>query len=373
MAGVAADPPDVDLVAAGGVDRLRVESASWIVQDRHARRRTQELARALGRERASRLHVDRLGVARDDGDAYAGGADPDRGIAEDLARLVHHLALLVGVIVPVGEGARVRERVEGDLVRVLLGRRDLALVQQSVGLLEQLLHRAPAGARYGLVGADHEPLDPRLVVDRLERHHHLHRRAVGIGDDAAALALGGEQAERVGVHLADHERHVLVHAPARGVVDHDRSSLGEGGRPLARGRAPGGEQSHVEALDRLLAESAHDEPALELAPDRALGGERDDLAGGELPLAQQAQHQRAHLPGGAHDRYPVPLAAHQRSGYRDAPSAGGAAAAPALSGARARRGAARRVSPRRGWACSALPSGSPRRRGSSSGRTGRPR
>ncbi len=56
------------------------------------------------------------------------------------------------------------ERVEGDLVGVGIGWLDLALVQQRVGLVEQLIDGALARSRHGLVGADHEPLDPGLVV-----------------------------------------------------------------------------------------------------------------------------------------------------------------------------------------------------------------
>src|SRR4029078_6146241 len=55
------------------------------------------------------------------------------------------------------------------------------------------------------------------------------------------------------------------------------------------------------ALARVGAERPTDQPALELAAGRALGGERDDLARGEVPLAQQPQHHRADLAGGADD------------------------------------------------------------------------
>jgi hypothetical protein len=64
-------------------------------------------------------------------------------LAEDLARLVDQLALLVGVILAVGERAGVGQRVEGDLVRVGRGRGDHALVEQRVGLVEQLIDRRP--------------------------------------------------------------------------------------------------------------------------------------------------------------------------------------------------------------------------------------
>ena len=59
-------------------------------------------------------------------------------------------------------------------------------------------------------------------------------------------------------------------------------------------------------------EALHDEAARELAPDRALGGERDDLPRRESALAQQREHQRAHLPGGAYDGDSVALAHRPR-------------------------------------------------------------
>ena len=240
-------------------------------------------------------------------DAHTGGAHPDRGIAEDLARLVHQLALLIGVVLALGEAARVGERVEGDLVRVLLRSRDLHLVQERMRLLEQLVDGAPAGARDGLIGTDHQPLDPSRVVKRLERHHHLHRRAVRVGDDST-VGL-----ERLGVHLCDDERDVVLHAPARGVVDNDRSGLGKARGPLPRRRSAGGEEREVKAGDRLIAEPAHAQAAVELAPDRALRGERHDLASRKRPLAQQLEHQRAHLSGCADDRDPIAPAAHRLS------------------------------------------------------------
>ncbi len=41
----------------------------------------------------------------------------------------------------------------------------LLLVQKRMGLVEQLVHRLLARARDGLVGADHQPLDARRLVD----------------------------------------------------------------------------------------------------------------------------------------------------------------------------------------------------------------
>src|SRR5262249_39709178 len=100
---------------------------------------------------------------------------------------------------------------------------------------------------------------------------------------------------------------------ARRVVDHHRSCVDEPRCPLTRGRAAGGEQREVEALDRLVAQTLHDEAAVELAPDGAFRGERDDLRGRELALAQDLEHQRAYLPGRADHRDSVPAAVHRLS------------------------------------------------------------
>ena len=54
---------------------------------------------------------------------------PMSGALEDLARLVHHLALFVGVVVAVFEVAGAAENVEGDRVRIDLRRGRLLAVQ----------------------------------------------------------------------------------------------------------------------------------------------------------------------------------------------------------------------------------------------------
>ena len=61
-------------------------------------------------------------------DANAGDGDPDRLVLEDLARLEHHLALLVGVVVAVGEVPGRPDHVEGDRLGIDLGLGHLAAV-----------------------------------------------------------------------------------------------------------------------------------------------------------------------------------------------------------------------------------------------------
>ena len=248
-------------------------AAAGVVDDGHAGRRGEQLARALRGELVAGLDVDGLRVAGDDRDPDAGGADPDRGVTEDLAGLVDQLALLVGVVVAVGEAARLRQDVEGDLVRVDVAD-GVAPVEHRPRLLQQLVDRRLAGPRDGLVGRDHQPLDPGLVLERLERDDHLHRRAVRVGDDPP-VALGG-----VGIHLGDDERHVVVHPEVAGVVDDHGARLDEARRPLGADRPAGRGEDQVEALDRVLAQPAADELGavpLDLAAGGALGGEGDDL------------------------------------------------------------------------------------------------
>ena len=70
-------------------------------------------------------------------------------------------------------------------------------------------------------------------------------------------------------------------------------------REIARA---GREERDVEALDRLVGQRLDDEAAVELAPGRALGGERDDLARRERALAQEREHHRADGAGRPDDR-----------------------------------------------------------------------
>ena len=95
---------------------------------------------------------------------------------------------------------------------------------------------------------------PDRAVDRRQRDHHLHRRAVRVGDDPAVGV------ERLGIDLGDHQRHLGVHAPEARVVDHHRAGLDQLRRPLGADRAARRREDQVEALDRL----ARERPALEL-------------------------------------------------------------------------------------------------------------
>ena len=94
-----------------------------------------------------------------------------------------------------------------------------ALFEPGVGLGFELVDPLHAGARDRLVSADDDPANPPQIVQRLERHHHLDRRAVGVRDDSPVL----QDVERV--DLGNDQRDIRVHAKCTRVVDDDRPGL----------------------------------------------------------------------------------------------------------------------------------------------------
>src|SRR5205085_9594341 len=91
----------------------------------------------------------------------------------------------------------------------------------------------------------------------------------------------------------------------RGVIDPDSTRLGEARRPFPRRAAARGEQSDVEALDRLAAQALNDElliAEVDLPAHRALRRERHELVGRERALPYHPEHGRPDGARGAHDR-----------------------------------------------------------------------
>ena len=250
LAEVLADAPDVRRVVADREHRHRVDVGRRVVEHLDPGRLLEQLARLLRGQLLLEGRVDRLRVAQEDRHAHAGGGHREGRVAQDLPGLVHHLHLFLRVAV-VEEGIDVRQHVEGDAVREGLGFR-LAGVHQVGDLLLELLDALLALARDRLVGRDDDAPELRGVVQRLEHDDHLDGRAVGVGDDAAVL----RHRDRLGVHLGDDERDVVLHAEGAGVVDDDRPLPDcNGSEGLARTR-PRTEEDDVDigelALLRLL-------------------------------------------------------------------------------------------------------------------------
>ena len=217
------------------------------------------------------------------------------GRCSDLARLDDDLPLLLGVAV-IAEDVDVRQRVEGDLVRIDGG---LQWLPRGPGtdLVLQLRHGLVAGAADGLVGIHDDARDAGAVAQGLEQRHQLHGGAIGVGDDALVVR------RVLVVHASDHQRHARLHAPLRGVVDHGgATSHGFGGEDLGDA-ATGREDGHVDAIEGRR--RGHlDRPgataelhAATVRPRR----QRTELADREGTLSEDLDHGPAHEAGGADD------------------------------------------------------------------------
>ena len=141
--------------------------------------------------------------------AHAGRDNFDLGI-EDLLGLDHHLPLFLGKAVfheDVDMGNAVESDLLGELLRcVVLARHELRL-----GLVEQLVHAFFARARHGLVGRHHHAANFRVIVQRFQRHHHLRRGTVRVGDDVLFL----KTVDGIRVHFRYHQRHIHIVAELR--------------------------------------------------------------------------------------------------------------------------------------------------------------
>ena len=198
-----------------------------------------------------------------------------------------------------------RDDVEGDLLGELL-RLDRIADEDRAALLEQLVHARLARAGDRLVGAHHHALDRRGIVERLQGHHQLRGRAVGVGDDVArCIAI-----DRVGVHFRHDQRHVGVHAVERRVVDHDATGGGRlGGIFLGRARAcreqgdiPAGE---IEMLDVLALEHLAGVAEFDFRAGRTRRGDRGDFVAREIALGEDLHHFAPDIAGRADHCHPV--------------------------------------------------------------------
>ena len=224
--------------------------------------------------------------------------------------------------------------VEGDLLGELRGLDIAAGHVLALRLRPQLVHGFLAGAGDGLVGRDDDALDGRRVVQRLQHHDELRRRAVRVGDDV----LLGVAGHRVGIHLRHDQRHVAVVAPARRVVDDDAALGADAGRPFLRhGRARRHQAEvglgeiellQILALERLVAER-------HLDAERPARGDGEHLVHRKFALGEHVQHFAAHVARGADNGDPI---AHSSDPISQDPAALAAYAAHLRKVAAARKG-----------------------------------
>jgi hypothetical protein len=153
------------VVAARTLRGERVDSIRQVVENSQAGECGKQAAGLFRSHGAFRLDRDALAVAIGHGNAHARGADLDRFVAQNLARLVDHLHLFARVAVFL-EAADLRDGIEGDRMRerlVLVG----VAIERGLGPLEQIGVSLQAGTADGLIGADDDPADAGRVVERL--------------------------------------------------------------------------------------------------------------------------------------------------------------------------------------------------------------
>ena len=153
-----------------------------------------------------------------------------------------------------------------------------------------------------MVGAHHNALDDGSIVQRLQRHHHLRRGAVGIGDDHPLLVA----VDGLRVHFRHDQRHIMIHAEQAAVVDHHaalRSGLGgiDFGRAGASGKQRDIPAGEIEMLKVLHLDLAAGLAKLDLVAHRTRGGDGSDIVQRELPFRQDVQHFAPDTAGGAHN------------------------------------------------------------------------
>ena len=141
---VLADAADEHVVHAGGFHGHRIDLVLGIVAELDAGRGGEDGARLLGRDLVLEFKIDGLGMCAHHGDADAGAGNLHVRKMHDLARLIHHLHLFLGVAVRL-EDIDVREEVERNLLSHDLDFRGLAL-KDRVGLLHELVHGFCAAA-----------------------------------------------------------------------------------------------------------------------------------------------------------------------------------------------------------------------------------
>ncbi len=214
-----------------------VGGAGRVVEHGDPRGGRQRVAEGVQVDRALADRPHRHRVANHHRHPHAGRMAGQPGQAEDLPRLVPELQLLDRVAVLV-EAHALRDHVERQRAREdLAGRQgvgaaaaaqQLAVADQLGGLLGQLVHATLPGTAGRLERRRGDGGQAEQVPQHRQHRCDRQRGAVGVGDDADRVLP-----DRLGVDVRVDQRHLRVHAPGAGVVDHHGAAFGGHRRPLA--------------------------------------------------------------------------------------------------------------------------------------------
>jgi len=154
-----------------------------------------------------------------------------------------------------------------------------------------------------LIGRYDHPLDPREIVQWLQRHDHLDCRAIGVGDDAALCVLRN----RMRIDLRHDQRHIRFHAEVRGVVDHYGARLRRARCKFGRNLGPRRGKDDIDAAEIVSIKAFDPEGVIlaerDLAADRPRRRQCDNVIGREFALGERGQEFTSDIAGCADHRY----------------------------------------------------------------------
>jgi hypothetical protein len=138
----------------------------------------------------------------------------------------------------------------------------------------------------------------------LQSHDELGRRAIGIGDDIAALGVGQPAIEHRAIHFRHDQWNVRVIAPVGRVIDDDATGRGDARGPFLGDRAAGRHDGEIDALEVEIVEVLRLQNLVAIGnfpANRPGRGQCDDLIGGELAFGQNIENFPAHIARGTDD------------------------------------------------------------------------
>ena len=159
------------------------------------------------------------------------------GRVENFLRLRRHLPFFLGETI-IKEDIDMRNGVKRNLLGEMLGLYRIIHINAAC-LIEQFIHTSLAGTRCGLIGRHHDTPDCKCVMQRLQSHDKLCCRAVRVRNDIASVICPQRAVHRVSIHLRHDQRHIVIHAESRRIVDDDTPGLARLWRNRLGGLATG--------------------------------------------------------------------------------------------------------------------------------------
>ena len=235
---VAANTSHIHRVLISHKERHRILLVFRVVDNHNTLCSRESRTRLLNANRVCRFHPDCFAMGTHNGDAHTHSTHVEVGSVHNLLRFVIHLHLFFRVAV-VGKHVDVRNYVVRKLVSKLLNLR-FAAFRQVLILADKFVHSSSTRTTRCLIGCHVHATYRRQVVDSFQRHNHLNRRTVRVSDDVT------RRVERiVAVHFRHYQRHIVVHAECRRVVNHYRSVFGNRLGKLTRRTCSGGSKSYI--------------------------------------------------------------------------------------------------------------------------------